>query len=89
MLLAKTEATEHVAETFDRLGGRVPVLPLIESAVGIEEAFSIARARGTFPLAFGSGAVALFEQRLRPGQPDLASSTDLTADRYRAHRHDR
>ena len=55
VLLAKTEAAEHVTETFDRLGGRVPVLPLIESAMGIEEAVSITRARGTFRLAFGSG----------------------------------
>jgi citrate lyase subunit beta/citryl-CoA lyase len=31
------------------------VLALIESALGIEEAVSIARARGTFRLAFGSG----------------------------------
>jgi citrate lyase subunit beta/citryl-CoA lyase len=44
-----------VAETFDRLGGRTPVLALIESALGIEEARSIAQARGVFRLAFGSG----------------------------------
>lgn len=55
VLLAKTEAAEHVTETFDRLGGSVPVLPLIESAVGIEAAVSIAGARGAFRLAFGSG----------------------------------
>jgi citrate lyase subunit beta/citryl-CoA lyase len=55
VLLAKTEAAEHVTETFDRLGGAVPVLPLIESAVGIEAAVSIAGARGAFRLAFGSG----------------------------------
>src|SRR3954471_5595726 len=29
VLLAKTEAAEHVPETFDRLGGKVKVLPLI------------------------------------------------------------
>jgi citrate lyase subunit beta/citryl-CoA lyase len=55
VLLAKTEAAEHVTETFDRLGGSVPVLALIESAVGIEAAVSIAGARGAFRLAFGSG----------------------------------
>ena len=55
VLLAKTEAAEHVTETYDRLGGTVPVLPLIESAVGIEAAVSIAGARGAFRLAFGSG----------------------------------
>lgn len=55
VLLAKAEAAEHVTETFDRLGGSVPVLPLIESAVGIEAAVSIAGARGAFRLAFGSG----------------------------------
>ena len=55
VMLAKTEAAEHVTETFDRLGGAVPVLALIESAVGIEAAVSIAAARGAFRLAFGSG----------------------------------
>ncbi|MGT2425369.1 HpcH/HpaI aldolase/citrate lyase family protein [Amnibacterium kyonggiense] len=55
VLLAKTEAPEHVTETFDRLGGSVPVLPLIESAVGIEAAVAVACARGAFRLAFGSG----------------------------------
>jgi citrate lyase subunit beta / citryl-CoA lyase len=55
VLLAKTEAPEHVTETYDRLGGAVPVLPLIESAVGIESAVSVACARGAFRLAFGSG----------------------------------
>jgi citrate lyase subunit beta/citryl-CoA lyase len=55
VMLAKTEAAEHVTETFDRLGGTVPVLALVESALGIEEAPSIARARGAFWLGFGSG----------------------------------
>ncbi len=55
VMLAKTEAGEHVTETFDRLGGSTPVLALVESALGIEEAVSIARARGAFRLAFGSG----------------------------------
>lgn len=55
VMLAKTEAADHVTETFDRLGGRTPVLALVESALGIEEARSIAQARGAFRLAFGSG----------------------------------
>jgi citrate lyase subunit beta/citryl-CoA lyase len=55
VMLAKTESAAHVTETFDRLGGTVPVLALIESALGIEEAVAIARARGAFRLAFGSG----------------------------------
>jgi citrate lyase subunit beta/citryl-CoA lyase len=55
VMLAKTESAEQVTETFDRLGGVTPVLALIESALGIEEAPQIARARGAFRLAFGSG----------------------------------
>jgi citrate lyase subunit beta / citryl-CoA lyase len=55
VMLAKTEVGEHVTETFDRLGGATPVLALVESALGIEEAVNIARARGAFRLAFGSG----------------------------------
>jgi citrate lyase subunit beta/citryl-CoA lyase len=55
VMLAKTEAGEHVTETFDRLKGHTPVLALVESALGIEEATNIARARGAFRLAFGSG----------------------------------
>ncbi|SFL56709.1 HpcH/HpaI aldolase/citrate lyase family protein [Geodermatophilus ruber] len=55
VMLAKTEAAEHVTETFDRLGGATPVLALVESALGIEESVRIAQARGAFRLAFGSG----------------------------------
>ena len=55
VMLAKTEAAEHVTETYDRLGGATPVLALVESALGIEEAVRIASARGAFRLAFGSG----------------------------------
>ncbi len=55
VVLAKTESPQHVTETFDRLGGVTPVLALVESALGIEEAVAIARARGVFRLAFGSG----------------------------------
>lgn len=55
VMLAKTEASEQVTDTFQRLGGSTPVVPLIESALGIEDAADIARARGAFRLAFGSG----------------------------------
>ncbi len=54
-MLAKTEAAAHVTETFDRLHGASRVIALVESALGIEEAANIARARGAFRLAFGSG----------------------------------
>ena len=55
VVLAKTEAGEQVTETFEGLGGETPVVALVESALGIEEARSIACARGAFRLAFGSG----------------------------------
>ena len=55
VMLAKAEAAEHVSETFDRLRGVTPVIALVESALGIEEAANIARARGAYRLAFGSG----------------------------------
>ncbi|WP_240613140.1 HpcH/HpaI aldolase/citrate lyase family protein [Brachybacterium endophyticum] len=55
VVLAKAEAPEQVTETAERLGGSTPVIALVESALGIEEAVSIARARGAFRLAFGSG----------------------------------
>ncbi|MGV8876460.1 MAG: HpcH/HpaI aldolase/citrate lyase family protein [Rhodoglobus sp.] len=55
VMLAKAEAAAHVSETFDRLKGVTPVIALVESALGIEEAASIARARGAYRLAFGSG----------------------------------
>lgn len=55
VVLAKTEDAEQVTDTYQRLGGSTPVIPLVESALGIEESVHIARARGTFRLAFGSG----------------------------------
>ncbi len=55
VMLAKAEAAAHVSETFDRLRGATPVIALVESALGIEEAATIARARGAYRLAFGSG----------------------------------
>jgi len=55
VMLAKVEAAEQVTDTFQRLGGNTPVVPLVESALGIEDAVTIARARGAYRLAFGSG----------------------------------
>lgn len=55
VMLAKTEDASHVTDTFEGMGGSHPVLALVESALGIEEARNIACARGAFRLAFGSG----------------------------------
>ncbi|MDQ1082666.1 citrate lyase subunit beta/citryl-CoA lyase [Microbacterium proteolyticum] len=55
VVLAKTESGAQVTETFDRLGSRTPIVALDESAVGVEDAVSIATAQGCFRLAFGSG----------------------------------
>ncbi|WP_369810797.1 CoA ester lyase [Isoptericola sp. b408] len=55
VILAKCESPDQVVDTVQRLGGHVPVVPLVESALGIEDAVRIARAPGAFRLAFGSG----------------------------------
>ena len=55
VILAKAEAPDQVVATFDRLGAKAPVVPLVESAVGIEAAVAVAQARGAFRLAFGGG----------------------------------
>lgn len=55
VMLAKTERPEHVSQTALRLRAGTPVLALIESAIGIENATAIACAPGTFRLAFGVG----------------------------------
>jgi citrate lyase subunit beta/citryl-CoA lyase len=67
VMLAKTELGGQVMDTFNRLGARVPVVALVESAVGIENATEIARAKGAFRLAFGSG--------------DFRRDTGMSADR--------
>ncbi|MFI2228668.1 HpcH/HpaI aldolase/citrate lyase family protein [Nocardia testacea] len=54
VMLAKTEHPDQVEETAARLGG-TPVVALIESALGLEEARPIARCTATVRLAFGSG----------------------------------
>ena len=55
VVLAKVESAAAATETFVALGSTVPVVALIESALGIEEAVAIARAEGVMRLAFGSG----------------------------------
>ncbi|MET1156740.1 aldolase/citrate lyase family protein [Arthrobacter sp.] len=55
VMLAMTEKPEQVTHTAMRLQAGTPVLALIESAIGIENATDIARAPGTFRLAFGVG----------------------------------
>ena len=55
VMLAKTESADQVTESFHRMDGQTPVIALVESAVGIEEANNIAKAQGAFRLAFGSG----------------------------------
>ncbi|QCO99461.1 CoA ester lyase [Arthrobacter sp. 24S4-2] len=55
VMLAKTESADQVTESYHRMDGKTPVIALVESAVGIEEANNIAKAQGAFRLAFGSG----------------------------------
>ena len=55
VMLAKTEKPEHVTLTAMRLAAGTPVLALVESALGVENATAIASAPGTFRLAFGVG----------------------------------
>jgi len=55
VMLAMTEKPEQVTHTAMRLTAGTPVLALIESALGIENATAIASAPGTFRLAFGVG----------------------------------
>ncbi|MDH6680058.1 citrate lyase subunit beta/citryl-CoA lyase [Rhodococcus sp. LBL1] len=55
VMLAKSESGNQVDATAERLPQGTPILALIESAVGLEAAPEIARADGTFRLAFGSG----------------------------------
>jgi citrate lyase subunit beta/citryl-CoA lyase len=55
VMLAKTEGASQVEDTYAGLRSSKPVVALVESALGIEEATMIARARGAFRLAFGSG----------------------------------
>lgn len=55
VMLAKTESAEQVDATAAMLRPRTPVIALVESALGIENALDIARAEPTARLAFGVG----------------------------------
>lgn len=55
VMLAKTEDADHVTRTGELLGGDKLIVALIESAIGIENVSSIAKAESTFRLAFGTG----------------------------------
>lgn len=68
VILAKTETAEQVTDTYQHLGGDPPIVPLIESALGIENAVDIARARVAFRLC----------SRLRRLPPRHARPTSLS-----------
>lgn len=54
VMLAETERADQVTYTAMRLRAGTPVMALIESALGVENATQIAAAPGTFRLAFGT-----------------------------------
>ena len=55
IVLAETEQPDHITRTAMMSRAGTPVIGLIESAVGLVNAVDIAKAPGTFRLAFGSG----------------------------------
>lgn len=55
VMLAKTESVDDIAATTARLPVGTPVVALIESALGIESAFDIARTQACCRIAFGVG----------------------------------
>lgn len=54
VMLAETERADQVTYTAMRLRAGTPVIALVESALGVENATQIASAPGTFRLAFGT-----------------------------------
>ena len=54
VMLAETERPDQVTYTAMRLKAGTPVIALVESALGVENATQIASAPGTFRLAFGT-----------------------------------
>jgi citrate lyase subunit beta/citryl-CoA lyase len=72
VMLAKADHASHVEDTYEALGGKFPVIALVESAMGIENAREIAEAKGAFRLAFGSGDY----------RRDTGTSTDNAAMAY-------
>lgn len=75
VMLAKTEDGQSVEQTFKLLGSHLPIIPLVESALGIENAVEIAKAKGSFRLAFGSGD---YRRDTGTGADDLAMSYPRT-----------
>jgi len=55
VILSKCESPEQVEATAERLGGKVPVIALVESALGVEHSYEIASSASAVRLAFGSG----------------------------------
>lgn len=55
VMLAVTESAAQIEATAQRLPAGTPVIALIESAIGLERAMSIASHPSTFRLAFGTG----------------------------------
>lgn len=55
VMLAKAESPDDVAATAERLPAGMPMVALIESALGLESASGIARAPGCSRIAFGVG----------------------------------
>ena len=55
VMLAKTENAEHVALTTARLAPNTPIVALVESADGLEQAAEIAKSEQVVRLAFGVG----------------------------------
>lgn len=55
VVLAKTESPDHVVATAAHLPARIPIIALIESARGLEDATDIARSSRCSRLAFGVG----------------------------------
>lgn len=55
LVLAETEHPDHITRTAMMSRAGTPVIALIESAVGLVNAVGIAKAPGTFRLAFGTG----------------------------------
>ena len=53
VVLAKTEGGNHLWDTAARLGGRTPIIALIETARGLSRVHDIAGARPCFRIAFG------------------------------------
>ncbi|MGI5451203.1 HpcH/HpaI aldolase/citrate lyase family protein [Streptomyces sp. CA-243310] len=54
VMLPKAQHAEHVSATAALLPAGTPVVALVETSLGIENAFAIAREQATFALAFGT-----------------------------------